>query len=72
MATDKDYRVVGLTAQGVKNARRIDERLELIIDEVTEMSADTSPWDARDFIVRCVNATALSEQRVRAYLSKKA
>jgi hypothetical protein len=71
MATDKDYRIVGLTAQGVKNARRIDEWLELIVDEVTGMVAKTDPWEVRDFIVCCATATALSDQRVKAHLSKK-
>ena len=71
MATDKDYRVVGLTAQGVKNARRIDEWLELIVDEVTEMDSEVDPWSVRDFISRCVNATALSEERVQAHLKAK-
>lgn len=71
MATDKDYHDQGLTARGIKNARRIDEWLELVTDEVTEMTAELTPWEVRDFIVRCVNAIAVSDQRVRAYWRRK-
>ena len=69
MATDKDYKSVGLTASGIKSARRIDEWLELIVDEVTETGAGVDPWDVRDFIKRCVDATALSNQRYRTFVA---
>jgi hypothetical protein len=70
MATDKDYRDLGLTTKGIKNARRIDEWLELIIDEVTEMDTESDPWDVNDFIARCVRAAALSDVRTRAHWAK--
>jgi len=71
MASDKDYRDQGLIAKGIKNARRIDEWLELIVDEVTDMEKGTDPWSVHDFIARCVRATALSDQRVRAHWVSK-
>jgi hypothetical protein len=76
MATDKDYKNCGLTTRGVKNARRIDDWLELIVDELTELCPPEpcgapDPWEVRDFLARCVDATALSDVRTRAYLAKK-
>jgi hypothetical protein len=71
MATDKDYKAWGLMAQGIKNARRIDEWLELIVDEVSEISPESDPWDVQDFIIRCVRATALSRERVLEHWRKE-
>jgi len=71
MATDKDYRDQGLTALGVRRARNLDEWLELIVDEVSEYNPGSDPWEVRDFIARCVDATALSDERVRAYWRRK-
>lgn len=71
MATNKDYLDQGLTLEGVTKAIRIDEWLELIVDEVTELGDDLDPWEVRDFIIRCVHATALSDERVREYWRQK-
>lgn len=76
MATDSDYKAVGLTVKGIKLARRLDEWLELIVDEATEdfsndkeikHSRDKDPWAVRDFLARCVDAVACSDRRVREH-----
>lgn len=69
MVTDRDYREMGLNSGGIERAKRIEAWLELIVEELYEQGG--TPWDVRDFLVRCVNAVALSREQIANFVCKK-